>query len=84
LSKVAEVENITVDENEVTEEVERMISAAGPQAEEFRRVFGNPNGRDAIRRSLLTRKTWDRLVEIVSSEKSGGATQAETTAEEVE
>ena len=84
LSKVTEVENITVDENEVTEEAERMISAAGPQAEEFRRVFGNPNGRDAIRRSLLTRKTWDRLVEIVSSEKSGKATQADTPTEEVE
>ncbi len=84
LSKVAEVENITVEENEVTEEAERMISAAGPQAEEFRRVFGNSAGRDAIRRSLLTRKTWDRLVEIVSSEKSGEATQADAPAEEVE
>jgi len=84
LSKVAEVENITVEENEVTEEAERMISAAGPQAEEYRRVFGNSAGRDAIRRSLLTRKTWDRLVEIISSEKSGEATQADAPAEEVE
>ena len=84
LSKVTEVENITVDENEVAEEAERMISAAGPRADEFRRVFGNSAGRDAIRRSLLTRKTWDRLVEIVSSDKSGEATQAETTSEEVE
>jgi len=84
LSKVAEVENIAVDESEITEEAERMISAAGPQAEEFRRVFGTSNGRDAIRRSLLTRKTWDRLVEIVSSEKSVGATQADAPAEEVE
>ena len=46
-----------------------MISAAGAQTEEFRRVFGSPSGRDAIRRSLLTRKTWDKLVEIVSSRK---------------
>jgi trigger factor len=84
LSKVAEVENITVEEGEITEEAERMVSAAGPQAEEFRRFFAGSNGRDAIRRSLLTRKTWDRLVEIVSSEKSGEATQAEATSEEVE
>jgi len=70
LSKVAEVENITVEDSEVTDEVEKMVSAAGPRADEFRRVFGNANGRDAIRRSLLTRKTWDRLVEILSSEKS--------------
>ena len=84
LSRVAEVENIMVDDQEVTQEVERMISGAGPQAEEFRRVFGSTSGRDAIRRSLLTRKTWEKLVEIVSSEKSAGATQADTPAEEVE
>ena len=80
LSKVAEVENITIEENEVTEEAERMISAAGPQSEQFRRFFGDSAGRDAIRRSLLTKKTWDRLVEIVSSEKSGKALQADTSA----
>ena len=84
LSKVAEVENISVEDNEVTEEAERMISAAGPRAEEFRRVFGGANGRDAIRRSLLTRKTWDKLVEIVSSEKSGETEEANTPGEEVE
>ena len=60
-----------------------MVSSAGPQAEEVRRLFGNPNGRDAIRRSLLTRKTWDRLVEIVSSEKSGAAAEGDAPAEEV-
>jgi trigger factor len=84
LSEVAEVENIEVDEKEVIEEAERMISAAGAQAEEFRRVFGSPGGRDAIRRSLLTRKTWDRLVEIVSSEKSGEANETVAQAEETE
>jgi FKBP-type peptidyl-prolyl cis-trans isomerase (trigger factor) len=71
LSKVAEVENIEVGENEITEEAEKMISAAGPQSEEFRRWFGSSNGREAIRRSLLTRKTWDRLIEVVSNEKPG-------------
>jgi trigger factor len=83
LSKVAEVENITVDENEVTGEAEKIVSSAGPQADEFRRIFANDSGREAIRRSLVTRKTWDRLVEIVSSEKSGKA-QAESPVEEVE
>ncbi|MGA2285455.1 MAG: trigger factor [Dehalococcoidia bacterium] len=77
LSKVAEVENIDVDEKEVTEEAERVISAAGTQADQFRRMFGTPDGRAAIRRSLLTRKTWDRVVELVSSEKSP-ETAAET------
>ncbi len=82
LSKVAEVENIDVDEKEVTKEAERMVSAAGTQADEFRRVFGNRDGREAIRRSLLTRKTWDRLVELVSSEKSPETAEASHQAEE--
>ncbi len=83
LSKVAEVENILVDDDEVTQELERMTSSAGPQAEELRRMLGSSNGRDAIRRSLLTRKTWDKLVEIVSTEKLTGEAQTDTRAEEV-
>ncbi|MGD0115144.1 MAG: trigger factor [Dehalococcoidia bacterium] len=82
LSEVAEVENIDVDEKEVTEEAERVISAAGPQADQFRRMFGTPDGRAAIRRSLLTRKTWDRLVELVSSEKSPETADETAQAEE--
>jgi trigger factor len=84
LSEVAEVENISVDDNEVTQEAERIVSAAGPQAADFQRLFGSTSGRDAIRRSLLTRKTWDKLVEIFSSEKETGGEEDTPAEEEVE
>ncbi len=84
LSQVAEVENIDVDEKEVTEEAERVISAAGTQADQFRRMFGTPDGRDAIRRSLLTRKTWDTLVELVSSDKTPETAEESNQAEETD
>lgn len=84
LSRVAEVENIDVDDNEITQEIERMASSGGPQAQEIRRVFDNEDGRGAIRRSLVTRKTWDRLVDIVSADKSGPAAEGDAPAEEVD
>lgn len=81
LSKVAEVENIEVDESEVGQEIERMASSAGAQAEEIRRLFDNPGGREAIQGSLFTRKTWDRLIEIVSGAEPAEGDE-ETGAEE--
>ncbi|MDI6857625.1 MAG: trigger factor [Dehalococcoidia bacterium] len=83
LSKVAEVENIEVDESEVGQEIERMASSAGPQADEIRRLFDNPGGREAIQGSLFTRKTWDRLIEIVSGAEPAEGDE-ETGAEEEE
>ena len=81
LSKVAEVENIEVDEKEVDQEIERMATAAGPQAGDVHRLFNNPNGRDAIRGSLYTRKTWDRLVHVVSTDKSGAVADGDAPTE---
>jgi trigger factor len=84
LSKVAEVENIEIGDSEVDEEIERMTSSAGPRAEEVRRLFDNPDGRDAIRGSLFTRKTWDRLVSIVSADKPAAVLEGETPTESAE
>jgi FKBP-type peptidyl-prolyl cis-trans isomerase (trigger factor) len=84
LSKVAEVENIEVSDSEIDQEIERMVSTAGPRAGEVRRLFDNPNGRDAIRGSLFTRKTWDRLVSIVSADKSGAVVEGDTPTESAE
>ena len=67
LTQVAEAENIDVSDAEIDQEVERLVSSAGPQGEGVRRLFGDGEGREALRRRLLTRKTLDRLVEIASS-----------------
>jgi trigger factor len=65
LTALAEAEEIKVEPTEVDGEVERIVGSSGAQAPQIRQLFGGPGGREAIERSLLTRKTLDRLVEIV-------------------
>ena len=68
LSKLAEAENIAVSDEDVENELQTIAASLGQQAEGVLQVFGSESGRDTIRRSLLTRRTLDRLVEIVSGE----------------
>jgi trigger factor len=66
LTRLAEVENISVEPAEIDGEIERMAGGAGAQGTEVRRLFASRDGQDAIQRSLLTRKTLDRLTDIAS------------------
>ena len=65
LSRFAEAENITVEDADVEAEVETMAGTAGEQADAFRKLFDSESARDSLKRSMLTRKTLARLVEIV-------------------
>jgi trigger factor len=69
LNKVAEAEAISVGEEDVDAEIERLAASSGPRGDEVRAIFGSGGGRDALRRSLLTRKTVERLVAIASGEE---------------
>lgn len=62
LRKVAELEGIEVTPAEVDAEVERLAAATGDRAERMRQLFGSRDGRQAVERTLLARKTFDRLV----------------------
>ena len=88
LTQVAEAENIDVSGAEIDQEVERLVSSAGPQGEAVRRLFGDADSRDALKRRLLTRGTLERLVEIASSEsvadREGQEEAAEATGGEEE
>lgn len=64
LGRLAELENVTVTPEEIDEEIGRMATAAGPQGGRVQQLFGSPAGRQMLERSLLTRKTVDRLVAI--------------------
>jgi len=64
LTRLAEQEEIKAEDQEVDAEVERLVGSSGAQADQLRRLFGSPDGRAAIARSLVTRKTMDRLAEI--------------------
>ena len=68
LGKVAEVEGISVGKEDIDAEIERLAASSGPRADEVRKVFSSAGGREALERSLLTRKTVERLVAIASGE----------------
>jgi trigger factor len=77
LSKVAEVEAISVGEDDIDVEIERLAAASGPRADEVRKVFDSAGGRDALQRSLLTRRTVERLVAVASGEEVPPPAQSE-------
>jgi trigger factor len=70
LSQLAEAETIEVEEGEIDAEIERLIAQASAgnseQAERYRQIFRPADARASLRRTLLTRKTVERLVEIAS------------------
>jgi trigger factor len=68
LGKVAELEGVTVEEEEVEAEVERMSSAFGEQADKVRDVLSSPDSMRSIASDLLTNKTLQRLVTIARGE----------------
>jgi trigger factor len=74
LSEVAEAEKIEATDAEVEEEITKMTEAAGAQAQQLRDLFTSENGKETIRRNLVTRKTLARLVEIATQD--GGAIKA--------
>jgi trigger factor len=75
LSRFAEAENITVTHEEIDQEIEAMAASAGEQAEAVRRLFGTEGGHATVERTLLTRKTLARLVEIAGQD--GGQAKPE-------
>jgi trigger factor len=73
LTQLAEQEEIKAETEEVDAEVEKLVASSGQQAEQMRRLFGSPDGRTAIARSLITRKTMDRLAEIAGRDGTAAA-----------
>ena len=70
LSEVTEAEHIAVTDAELEQEIDRLSSGAGEQADELRRLFSSEAAKENLRRSLTTKQTLERLVEIASSEEA--------------
>ena len=83
LSQVVEAENIEVTDDEAEAEISRMTAGAGSQGEEMRRFLSSDSAKESLRRSLVTKKTLERLVQIASTdgaapeEAQAGASQNE-------
>jgi trigger factor len=71
LSELAETEHIEVTDSEVEAEIERLASGVAGSADEVKRLFSSDGGKESLRRSLRTRKTFDRLAEIASADAAG-------------
>jgi trigger factor len=72
LSQLSEEQKIEVGEMDIDDEIERLVSGASAgnadQVERYRRIFQSPEARTSLSRSLLTRKTLDRLTEIAGQD----------------
>ncbi len=79
LSHFAEAEDIAVEESDIDAEVETMAGTAGEQSDAIRLIFGGEQGRDNLRRSLLTRKTFARMVEITGADSKPAAAPKKKT-----
>jgi len=82
LSEVTEAEHIVATDEDVEAEIERLSAGIGEQGDELRRLFSQEAAKENLRRSLVTKKTLDRLVEIASSDEAppGEETEAQATA----
>lgn len=76
LSQLAQDEKIEVEPADVDAEIERLVESSGPQAEQMRKIFEAADAKASIERSLLTRKTLERLVEITGQD---GTTKKKTS-----
>lgn len=77
VTELKEAEKIEVEADEIDSEVESLIGVGGAeQREQLKRIFDTDANRNNLERSLLTRKTLDRLLEIATQdhEKAGADT----------
>lgn len=70
LSKVAEVEEIEVSDEDVDEEIENMVKDSTDKKEELKKFFNDPQIRDSIVQNMLTRKTMEKLTEYTAVAKT--------------
>ena len=70
LGHLADTEKIETTDADVEAEVQKLIAQASggddEQVERYRRIFQSPEARASLARSLVSRRTVERLVEIAS------------------
>ena len=69
LGQVVEEENLEVDDEEITQEIDRMLEPLGDSGNDsLKEVFDTPEGRNRVGMDLLTKKAIDRLMDISKGE----------------
>jgi len=67
LSQLAEDEKVEVTDADVEGELDSLTAPMGDDAARFREMFASDEGLATIRRNLLSRKTLDRLAQLVTA-----------------
>lgn len=70
VGKIAELEKIKVDHEEIHAEMEDMINTSSGDKEELRKALETPRNHESIEDTLVARKTIQRLLEIAESPKA--------------
>jgi trigger factor len=83
LAELAEQEKIEVSPEEIEAELDRMVGLVGDseEAASTREVFGSETGRVVIRQDQLTKKTLERLREIVTTSPTPAPAEASVAEE---
>ena len=69
LRKLANVENIEIEESDVETEINNLISSTGSESEAaMKQALNTENAKESIRSSLMNRKIMARLVELVQGQ----------------
>ena len=69
IGKVAELEGIKVSQEEIEEEIERLLDSAGPnQPESLRSNLESDDSKESLEQVLIRRKALQRLVEVARGE----------------
>ena len=64
LGRITKEEKIEVSEAEIEAEIEGMVESAAENKDKIQKILNTPQSRESIERSLMARKTVQRLVEI--------------------
>jgi trigger factor len=77
LQKVAEAENIEVNDAEIDAEIEQITQDAGDGKNEQKKYYNSPKNRDYIKNVLTMQKTVQRLVDIAQGTRKKNTKQKE-------
>jgi len=67
-SKIAELEDIKVSDDEVNESIEKMAGEDSSKAEEVRDLFSQPRPRESLREMMVINKAMDYLTKLVTGQ----------------
>jgi trigger factor len=68
-SKIAELENITVSDEELNESIEKMAGEEQGKAEEVKKLFTQPRPRESLRDMMAINKAMDFLTKLVTGQE---------------